>query len=53
MRAVARAFDLGIVGIEVEQHREVAFPAGIHPINDKSHLIKIAHAKNPVCRGKF
>jgi hypothetical protein len=53
MRAVARAFQLGIVGIEVEQHRKVTLAAGIYPIDDKSHLIEIAHASNPVCRGEI
>src|SRR3954468_12274314 len=44
LRAVARAFDLGIVRIEVEKRREVAPPAGIHPVDDNSHLVEIAHA---------
>jgi hypothetical protein len=53
MPTVARAFHLAIVRIEIEQCREVALPAGIHPIDDNSHLIEIAHAKSPVCRKKF
>src|SRR3954470_9804670 len=44
LRAVARAFDLGVVRIEVEERREVALPAGIHPVDDNSHLVEIAHA---------
>jgi uncharacterized protein YuzE len=53
MRAVARAFHHAIVGIEIEQHSKVTLAAGIHPIDNKSHLIEIAHASNPVCRGKI
>ena len=51
-RAIAGAFQFGIVGREVEERDEVALPTGIHPIHDYSHLIEIAHAKNPVCRAK-
>ena len=43
-RAVTHAFDLGVVCIKVEQRREVAVPAGIHPVDDNSHLIEITHA---------
>src|SRR3954447_5569847 len=44
LRAVARAFDLGVVRIEVEERCEVTLPAGIHPIDDNSHLVEITHA---------
>src|SRR5689334_14288716 len=52
LRAVARAFDLRIVRIEVEQHREVARPAGVHPVDDNTHLIEITHAAFLFCRGQ-
>jgi hypothetical protein len=43
--AVAHAFDPGVVRIEIEERREVALPAGVHPVDDNSHLVEIAHTK--------
>src|SRR5262249_38938588 len=45
MRAVALAFEAGILGIEIDQRSKVALPAGVQPIDDNTHLIKITHAK--------
>src|SRR5262249_48247418 len=44
MRAVALAFEAGIFGIEIEERTKVAVPAGIQPVDDNTHLIKITHA---------
>ena len=40
-RAVAGAFEAGVLGMEIEQRNKIALPARIQPIHDDGYLVKI------------
>jgi hypothetical protein len=45
----ALAFELGVVGIEVEQRRQVAIPTRVQPVDHQRHLIEIVcQVRNPI-----